>query len=241
MPRTAEHAQAGRSVNPPDWPTRPRAINTGIGPACKEDQRRVVAVPALSATLPPPSDSEPEMGRARGAACCSLRVPSAGPPAVRSGRWRGWCLPERGSRAMPLIHVALTVSDPAPSAAFNGEYSGRTERLDEDDHRLILGSATGPSSRSRKGSRSPEGFLARTTSASAWRTRLPSAPRATASGQRALSRRSGRTTGVSCTFEWPTPTAAASRSTLTSGKMSRSAGRLRSPGERPRQARPTTT
>jgi hypothetical protein len=38
----------------------------------------------------------------------------------------------------------------------------------------------------------------RTTSASGWRTRLPSAPRATASGQRALSRRSGRTTGVSC-------------------------------------------
>jgi hypothetical protein len=34
--------------------------------------------------------------------------------------------------------------------------------------------------------------------ASGWRTRLPSAPRATASEQRALSRRSGRTTGISC-------------------------------------------
>jgi hypothetical protein len=89
----------------------------------------------------------------------------------------------RGScRRTSLNQVALTVSDLVRSAALCGEHFGLTERLHEDDHLLILGSDDGPSSRSRKGSRSPESFLARTTSASGWRTRLPSGPRATPSG-----------------------------------------------------------
>src|SRR5256885_15122115 len=44
---------------------------------------------------------------------------------------------------MPLNHVALTVSDRERSAAFYAEHFGLTERVHEDEHLLILGSADG--------------------------------------------------------------------------------------------------
>ena len=44
---------------------------------------------------------------------------------------------------MRLNHVALTVSDRPRSAAFYGEHFGLVERVHEDDHLLILGSAEG--------------------------------------------------------------------------------------------------
>lgn len=44
---------------------------------------------------------------------------------------------------MPLNHVALTVSDRERSAQFYGRHFGLTERVHEDEHLLILGSADG--------------------------------------------------------------------------------------------------
>jgi catechol 2,3-dioxygenase len=44
---------------------------------------------------------------------------------------------------MPLNHVALTVADRERSASFYGEHCGLTERIYEDEHLLILGSADG--------------------------------------------------------------------------------------------------
>ena len=44
---------------------------------------------------------------------------------------------------MTLNHVALTVSDRSRSADFYGEHFGMTERVHEDEHLLILGSADG--------------------------------------------------------------------------------------------------
>jgi catechol 2,3-dioxygenase-like lactoylglutathione lyase family enzyme len=44
---------------------------------------------------------------------------------------------------MPLNHVALTVSDRERSAAFYGEHFGLTDRVHDDEHLLILGSAGG--------------------------------------------------------------------------------------------------
>jgi len=44
---------------------------------------------------------------------------------------------------MPLNHVALTVSDRERSAAFYGEHFGLTDRVHDDEHLLILGSANG--------------------------------------------------------------------------------------------------
>ena len=42
-----------------------------------------------------------------------------------------------------LNHVALTVSDRERSASFYAEHFGLTERVHEDEHLLILGSADG--------------------------------------------------------------------------------------------------
>jgi catechol 2,3-dioxygenase-like lactoylglutathione lyase family enzyme len=42
-----------------------------------------------------------------------------------------------------LNHVALTVSDREASAAFYGEHFGMTQRVHDDEHRLILGSPDG--------------------------------------------------------------------------------------------------
>jgi catechol 2,3-dioxygenase-like lactoylglutathione lyase family enzyme len=42
-----------------------------------------------------------------------------------------------------LNHVALTVSNREASAAFYGEHFGLTERMHDDEHRLILGSPDG--------------------------------------------------------------------------------------------------
>lgn len=64
-------------------------------------------------------------------------------PAVRSGLVARVMLAGVRSWAMPLNHVALTVSDRVRSAAFYGEQFGLTERLQEDDHLLILGSDDG--------------------------------------------------------------------------------------------------
>ncbi len=44
---------------------------------------------------------------------------------------------------MRLNHIALTVRDRARSAAFYGEHFGLTDRVHDDDHLLILGSADG--------------------------------------------------------------------------------------------------
>lgn len=44
---------------------------------------------------------------------------------------------------MPLNHVALTVSDRERSAQFYGEHFGVTQRVHDDEHLLILGSADG--------------------------------------------------------------------------------------------------
>ena len=44
---------------------------------------------------------------------------------------------------MPLNHVALTVSDRERSAAFYGRHFGLTERVHDDEHLFILGSADG--------------------------------------------------------------------------------------------------
>ncbi len=44
---------------------------------------------------------------------------------------------------MPLNHVALTVSDRERSAVFYGRHFGLTERIHDDEHLLILGSAAG--------------------------------------------------------------------------------------------------
>ena len=44
---------------------------------------------------------------------------------------------------MPLNHVSLSVSDRERSAAFYGEHFGLTERIHEDEQRLILGSDDG--------------------------------------------------------------------------------------------------
>lgn len=47
------------------------------------------------------------------------------------------------NRAVTLNHVALTVADRERSATFYGEHFGLTERIHEDDDRLILGSDDG--------------------------------------------------------------------------------------------------
>ena len=44
---------------------------------------------------------------------------------------------------MLLNHVALTVGDREASAAFYGEHFGLTERVHDDEHRLILGAPDG--------------------------------------------------------------------------------------------------
>ena len=44
---------------------------------------------------------------------------------------------------MPLDHVALTLSDGERSAAFYGDHFGLTDRVHDDEHLLILGSADG--------------------------------------------------------------------------------------------------
>jgi len=44
---------------------------------------------------------------------------------------------------MLLNHVALTVADRRRSAAFYGSHFGLTDRVHEDDHLLIVGSADG--------------------------------------------------------------------------------------------------
>jgi catechol 2,3-dioxygenase-like lactoylglutathione lyase family enzyme len=44
---------------------------------------------------------------------------------------------------VPLNHVALTVSDRERSAAFYGRHFGLNERVHDDEHLLILGSADG--------------------------------------------------------------------------------------------------
>ena len=44
---------------------------------------------------------------------------------------------------MPLNHVALTVSDRERSAAFYARHFGLTERVHDDEHLLILGTADG--------------------------------------------------------------------------------------------------
>ena len=44
---------------------------------------------------------------------------------------------------MSLNHVALTVSDRARSAVFYAEHFGLDDRVHDDDHLLILGSAEG--------------------------------------------------------------------------------------------------
>ena len=44
---------------------------------------------------------------------------------------------------MSLNHVGLTVADRERSAAFYGEHFGLTQRVHEDDQRLILGSDDG--------------------------------------------------------------------------------------------------
>ena len=46
-------------------------------------------------------------------------------------------------RAVPLNHVALTVSDRTASAAFYAEHFGLIERVHEDEHLMILGSPDG--------------------------------------------------------------------------------------------------
>lgn len=50
---------------------------------------------------------------------------------------------KRGARFMRLNHVALTVADREHSAAFYARYFGMSERIHEDDHLLILASASG--------------------------------------------------------------------------------------------------
>jgi catechol 2,3-dioxygenase-like lactoylglutathione lyase family enzyme len=47
----------------------------------------------------------------------------------------------RDNQTMPLNHVVLTVADSELSAAFYGEHFGLTERIMDDEHLLILGSA----------------------------------------------------------------------------------------------------
>jgi len=49
----------------------------------------------------------------------------------------------RHHAAMPLSHVALTVSDRNRSAAFYGEHFGLDARVHDDDHLLIIGSPDG--------------------------------------------------------------------------------------------------
>ena len=44
---------------------------------------------------------------------------------------------------MPLNHVALTVADRERSAAFYAEHFALTERVHDDEHLLIVGSADG--------------------------------------------------------------------------------------------------
>ena len=44
---------------------------------------------------------------------------------------------------MLLNHVSLTVGDREASAAFYGEHFGLTERVHDDEHRLILGAPDG--------------------------------------------------------------------------------------------------
>ena len=46
-------------------------------------------------------------------------------------------------RAVQLNHVALTVSDRERSAAFYGRHFGLTERVNDDDHVMILASPEG--------------------------------------------------------------------------------------------------
>jgi catechol 2,3-dioxygenase-like lactoylglutathione lyase family enzyme len=45
---------------------------------------------------------------------------------------------------MALDHVALTVSDRDRSAAFYAEHFGRTQRVHDDEHLLIIGDDQGP-------------------------------------------------------------------------------------------------
>ena len=44
---------------------------------------------------------------------------------------------------MPLNHVAITVGDRERSASFYGQHFGLTERVHDDQHLLLLGSADG--------------------------------------------------------------------------------------------------
>jgi catechol 2,3-dioxygenase-like lactoylglutathione lyase family enzyme len=60
---------------------------------------------------------------------------------VQSGRLAS---PSRYAfRCVPLNHVALTVSDRKRSQAFYGQHFGLTERIHDDEHRLIIGSPDG--------------------------------------------------------------------------------------------------
>jgi catechol 2,3-dioxygenase-like lactoylglutathione lyase family enzyme len=57
---------------------------------------------------------------------------------------------------VPLNHVALTVGDRERSAAFYGTHFGLTERVHEDDDRLILGAPDGALLALREGPVPPE-------------------------------------------------------------------------------------
>ena len=64
---------------------------------------------------------------------------------VEAGRrWtRASCNGQWAADAVPLNHVALTVSDRNRSAAFYAEHFGLTERVHDDEHMLIIGSGDG--------------------------------------------------------------------------------------------------
>jgi catechol 2,3-dioxygenase-like lactoylglutathione lyase family enzyme len=65
---------------------------------------------------------------------------------LRSGGWRlprSRCPRKCDHRPVPLNHVAVTVSDRERSAAFYGQHFDLTDRVQDDEHRLILGSQDG--------------------------------------------------------------------------------------------------
>jgi catechol 2,3-dioxygenase-like lactoylglutathione lyase family enzyme len=81
-----------------------------------------------------------------------------------------------------LNHVALTVGDREASAAFYAEHFGMTERVHDDEHLLILGSADGSLLALREGVVPPDlpranhfGFSARPDEVRAARSRLQAA------------------------------------------------------------------
>ena len=98
---------------------------------------------------------------------------------------------------MPLNHVALTVSDRERSAAFYARHFGLTERLHDDEHLFMIGSADGSLLDSQRGpgAPGPPGHQPLRLPGRAPWTRC--APRASASGRRASARPNGRTTGAS--------------------------------------------